>query len=321
MSEYIVQGSTLTAIASAIREKAGTSLSYRPSEMASAILNLPSGGGGDTTFDTYYYSSDISAINELPFLFTSASDYSGQYCLKRYPAKQALLSTDLSNNSRILGGKFSLCTTIGQYAFGLCSMLKHVDFPICSSIGSYAFVGIASGMTINSISFPLCEYIGNYAFSGCNMLEHVDFPECTSVGGSAFQDCLSLKSVSFPKCSSIGSYAFAGYASAMAIETISFPLCEYIGNYAFKSCIKLLTVDLPVCQTISDYAFSECTGLKSIYLGFSSICSIGYSTFKYTPMVDSGYLGYFGSIFVPSSLYNAYILLSPTVLSERFVSI
>lgn len=46
MAKVVIQDSSLHNIADAIRTKAGGSASYRPSEMADAILGIPSGGGG-----------------------------------------------------------------------------------------------------------------------------------------------------------------------------------------------------------------------------------------------------------------------------------
>ena len=45
MSKAIITESNLTAIANAIRQKAGVQTTYTPSEMATAITNLPTGGG------------------------------------------------------------------------------------------------------------------------------------------------------------------------------------------------------------------------------------------------------------------------------------
>lgn len=45
MAKVVIQDSSLHNIADAIRTKAGGSASYRPSEMANAILGIPSGGG------------------------------------------------------------------------------------------------------------------------------------------------------------------------------------------------------------------------------------------------------------------------------------
>lgn len=54
MSEYLVQGASLTAVADAIREKGGTTapLSF-PSGMASAIRGIQNGGGDLSSVDVY----------------------------------------------------------------------------------------------------------------------------------------------------------------------------------------------------------------------------------------------------------------------------
>ena len=45
MSKVILNDTTLTAIAEAIRTKGGSQEQFLPSEMPAAIANLPSGGG------------------------------------------------------------------------------------------------------------------------------------------------------------------------------------------------------------------------------------------------------------------------------------
>ena len=49
MGKKLISDSILTAIANAIRNKRGTTTQYKPSEMANAILNIPTGGGGGIT--------------------------------------------------------------------------------------------------------------------------------------------------------------------------------------------------------------------------------------------------------------------------------
>lgn len=47
MAKGLVERDNLAAIAGAIREKNGEETTYKPGEMAEAIRNLPSGGGGE----------------------------------------------------------------------------------------------------------------------------------------------------------------------------------------------------------------------------------------------------------------------------------
>lgn len=71
MSKVYLEDSTLTAIGSAIRDKAGSSDLLLPSEMASAITNLPTGGGSsELTFKmaTITLTSTAKVINLSPWI-------------------------------------------------------------------------------------------------------------------------------------------------------------------------------------------------------------------------------------------------------------
>jgi hypothetical protein len=64
MSEYLVQDTSLTAVADAIREKGGTTapLSF-PSGMAKAVRNIQSGGGDLSSVDVYI--ADFMSSSDL----------------------------------------------------------------------------------------------------------------------------------------------------------------------------------------------------------------------------------------------------------------
>lgn len=75
MANVLVQDSSLTAIAEAIRSKNGETTTYKPAEMAPAIQAIPTGGGssgGITQWGKLYYSSSTSRID----LSSIVSDYS-----------------------------------------------------------------------------------------------------------------------------------------------------------------------------------------------------------------------------------------------------
>lgn len=63
MAVYTIQDTTLTAIADAINAKTGGSSAMSPAQMATAIANIPSGGG-----------SDLSAVDVLVGDYLSATD-------------------------------------------------------------------------------------------------------------------------------------------------------------------------------------------------------------------------------------------------------
>lgn len=67
MANVLVQDTSLTAIADAIRAKNGTETLYKPAEMASAITAIPTGSGGEV--------NQITATFPFSFSSTEGSQY------------------------------------------------------------------------------------------------------------------------------------------------------------------------------------------------------------------------------------------------------
>ena len=104
-------------------------------------------------------------------------------------------------------------TTIGDYAFALCSSLTSVTIP-------------------NSVTT-----IGNDAFSWCQALASITIPNSvTDIGPSTFYYCSSLTSIIIPNSvTDIGSSAFYGCSS---LTSVTIPnSVRTIGDSAFGSCI------------------------------------------------------------------------------------
>lgn len=142
--QYLIDESTITNIADAIRSKTGESSAMTPSQMVSAIEGM-SGGG--------------SAVPPYAFNNSTISEYIGseKYILDYAFASCYSLSTVT----------FPECNYIGIYAFLSCTQLTTASFPKCSYIGSYAFA-FCSNLT--TLSFPQCSYIGSHAFDYCSIL-------------------------------------------------------------------------------------------------------------------------------------------------------
>ena len=163
--------------------------------------------------------------------------------------------------------------------------------------------------------------IGSYAFAYCSALTTASFPNVTSIGDYAFRNCTALTTISFPNVTSIGGTAFA---YCYNLTTISFPNVTSIGTAAFSYCENLTTADFPSATSIGGTAFAYCYNLLSFYLLGSSIPTLGTDVFYYTPI--GGYTtstgGVYGSIFVPSSLYDQYIVATNWSLhADRIVSV
>lgn len=173
--------------------------------------------------------------------------------------------------------------------------------------------------TLTYIKLQYCLQINYAAFDNCKALLSVDFPACTSIGQLAFYGCSSLTTISFPACITIGTQAFA-YCKSLA--TVNFPVCTTIGTSAFDTA-NIVTAYFPACASISSSAFRYCKSLASIYFLGSSIPNLASANaFYFTPISSSSYLGYFGSIYVPSSLLASYKTTARwSVYSSRMVGI
>lgn len=218
-------------------------------------------------------------------------------------------------------------TEIGSYAFAYCSYLESVSFPAVTSIGWNAFNNC---VLLSEVSFPAATFIGASAFAKCESLESVSFPEVTDIRYSAFTSCTNLVEANFPIATYANEYAFA---SCSKLASISLPLASEIGSAAFLNCYSLTSADFPSVKTIYSYAFqrcyylsvvslpvvskinysafNSCTRLVSLYLGGSSVCTLGAGVFNSTPIGGySAMAQQYGKIYVKSSLYNAYLSAS-----------
>jgi hypothetical protein len=189
---------------------------------------------------------------------------------------------------------------IGSYAFAYCSNMSYASFAECKSLEEKCFAGCYS---LENISFPSVISIGSSCFGYCSKLKHVSFPEVTTLASSAFYVCQMLEDAYFPKVGIIRNGAFYG---CKKLSVVNIQNCSQIEVQAFYSC-SLNSISLPICSNIYPYAFSNCKVLESVYLLNDTVCVLSNSNAFYaTPIQYSSYLGYYGSIFVPASLVEAY---------------
>ena len=137
MAEYIVQDTTLTAIADAVRVKKGTTEPIALTDLATEIESIQSGGG----------ESKLALIVGLqsednPYDIT-ASDLEGVTEIKSHAFYVAtgLRSIELPTT----------CTNIGDWAFNDCYALASVSMPNVTSIDEYAFLACRS---LTSLTIP-----------------------------------------------------------------------------------------------------------------------------------------------------------------------
>ena len=74
MPKVLVNDENLTNIANAIREKNGETTTYKPGDMATAIQNISSGGGGDPELEASFLSSIDGSLGANITLATAIAD-------------------------------------------------------------------------------------------------------------------------------------------------------------------------------------------------------------------------------------------------------
>ena len=179
MSEYLIQDTTLSAIADAIRAKTGTAERLTPEQMIAAITNIQSGGGGD---DNNYkeFVERTTANPTLPSDLTKIVDYA-------FYEFNSLALTSLPAG----------VTSIGTYAFYNCKNLALTSLPAgITSIGNSAF---ANCSTLALTTHPArLQIIKDYAFSVCSGLTSITFEGTPRSIGSCFGNCSNLTTINVP---------------------------------------------------------------------------------------------------------------------------
>lgn len=225
---------------------------------------------------------------------------------------------------------FSSCSNVSEYslpkltragegAFSYNTDLTSFYAPNLVNIGGSAFARCSKLSNI-TIDYENLETIPSYCFTACYSLSNFDAPNCLSINSGAFQQCSGLISVNFPKVTYIWGNAFR---SCVALTTVSMPQCSIIYPSAFNNCINLSTVSFQNLTAIGSQAFSGCASLSTLILLSTSITRLSVANAFYsTPMSQSSYLGYFGSIYVPADLVDSYKTATNwTYFSDRITSI
>lgn len=221
MAVAIIDDSYLTAIADAIRNKRSSTVRYKPSEMADAILAITTNDEGNPFEELADGDTDVSVdlgnATKVPkgCIPNNVAHVSGT----EVTAIAAYAFTDNnSSNSKVYNGSpykiktynFPKLATIGDYAFigsyltdivlpASVSSLGKSCFAYCSKATSISFA--ADVETIPENAFTYCQNLAgtlalpdrlkeikDYAFSYCTKLDFSGFPgNLTSIGVGAFQ--------------------------------------------------------------------------------------------------------------------------------------
>ena len=224
----ITSGLNLTAYAAVKTGKCGDNVTYLL-DTSTGVLTI-SGTGKMTDYHDYdstpFYKDTKIKVITIDFGVTSIGDYAFNLCT-------SLTSVTIPNS----------VTSIGYEAFDYCESLTSITIPnSVTSIGDYAFRGCTS---LTSITIPnSVTSIGRSAFDNCTSLTSITIPNSvTSIGGDAFYGCTSLTSITIPNSvTSIGGDAFYGCTSLTSV-TIGNSVTS-IGGNPFSGCKSLLSIEV-----------------------------------------------------------------------------
>lgn len=283
-TKCVVNKSTLTDIATAIRTKGGTTDTLLPSEMPAAISAIPSGGDVTVeplTTDTNgtftapegkaYSPVEVKVDNVWPKPWKGTSIGGGETSdnvvhLWFYFAPNVFPRAYFNASYISDGHTFKVDWGDGQIEDVAASTdyttreLSH-DY----TIGGYYEVTIYG---YDSISLNKASVLGAYnsaytpSYISCRQIEMVGNMDGTMV--SNIYCGLGVVSVEFPASLTIvGTSAFIGNASLKSVGGLE--NVTSIGATAFHRCLNLLSVGtLPNVETISINAFNNCPSLKTI---------------------------------------------------------
>lgn len=247
MANVLVQDTSLTAIADAIRAKNGTETTYKPAEMAAAINALPSGGGD---------------LPEEALVITGNCDYKfanggWDWFIENYGDR--ITTIDINR---------------AYYMFNGCS-LSEIPFSLNfnNRIGMNTLSDLFGNCT-NLTKVPIINNVGytsiSAMFSGCYRLRYIDdfvndtwkFDDTYGFSSNIFENCYSLRICPIESLKKIKN----GINNKPASSAYSNNLYQYTFRYCYNmDYIK----DLPVIASTStsnlfNYTFFHCGRLNSM---------------------------------------------------------
>ena len=292
MANVLVEETSLSNIASAIREKNGGSATYKPGEMAAAISNLPTGGssedeiltrsgsgeyvndrietlGGGAFYQTNYSTITLSNVKvmdgasiirfnnnltelNLPALTTITCTYSE-------PSKSGVFGMQISNNSSLTTLNLPNLTTMSDSVAG-------------------SFQANPNLVSVSMPSLTTANLMQGFAY--CPSLETVDLSSLQSSSNAqwSFTDCSSLQSINLPNLTQWGDM-YETFRGCTNLQTVNLPNLtgDILGSGAFENCTSLQTIELKISTNPVRHwsPFYGCTSLTKIKAPLAHIMGFG----------------------------------------------
>ena len=313
MSRAVITKSILTAIANAIRAKAGTQAQMTPSQMAAAITDLPAGAPDflyqansqnypDSYTWPYAYMRDYQLARTAPVGgnddFFVNFDFGSVVTVPDYAMTAFISGTAIQSSDKLRSVSGASVTRIGAHAFK-CSALTSASFPLCDVIDEYAFA--YSGLT--AANFPALTHVsGSNVFAGCANLASISMPSLTSLGGNMFSNCTSLGAVSLSGLTALAQSAFSG--SGITSLVLSGTYTSAL-NFLCQNCTHLTRADLDSqsLATIAANSFKGCTALTALIIRRTdAVVALANTNALQSSAIANGT----GYVYVPDDLVNTY---------------
>lgn len=267
-TKAVLNESTLTAIAEAIREKSSSTAALKPSEMPEAIKNIKSGGGDDV------YRCFITDEWPAELIYDGGADKVTPRIRAFYHVMKISPKIIMKNaGSLIPQGCFESWSSSPNQA----SQLETVEWTDAKIINEAAFQKCYS---LKNLICDGLEKINSNVFNGDKAL--IDFGDTsgiTYIGIQAFMACSALTSLRLPAVKSLGRSAFSG-------------------------CTGLIKIDIgEKFSTIDGGVFYGCSHLETLILRNSSaVVKLSYVA----ALNNSGIASKTGYVYVPSNLLDRY---------------
>lgn len=314
MGKVLVTESYLTAIGDAIRSKAETTNTYKPSEMADAIKNIKS--------SVTYTTGDLKVVS--PDSWTLKITQTPHQTITATPKSELIKNAD-GSYSTAMDADFTISSYTGYVpgtvqksadkstqtynvtaseAEEIAGMVQdgwakvyedgsgfYSDENYSTKFSSLSGDILVAGMKDSDTSS--LDFVNSLFANNGNLIKAKN-SFITKAGKYYLYSCASLESVYLPNLVSSGYYLLA---SCGALKELCLPNLTAAGDYFLSGCEDLEEIDLPKVTSIGNSFLYGNKTLKSLYLRSTTMCSLGPNS--YIPANDM-------SIYVPAALIDSY---------------
>ena len=321
MANVLVEETSLSNIASAIREKNGGSATYKPGELAAAISNLPTGGSSSDNVELKigeglvrrYIQEDSEESSGIPETYVNTTwEAIGDYAFSNMRFKKSQFSYR-PHTYEMLHTTFSNVATIGNSAFSNVSFFSEGyyrpyqdnkyaiwDFPKVTKMWSYAF---SNTQGINTLNFPILTSVEENTFSNTNIV-NLNIPNLESCY-KGFISNSNVKTLSFPKLSNVRGSGNSLGQNLEKLTTLELGLTNNSYFWLVSNAPNLTKVTLPQFNYVSNAMFKNCSNIKTIVLSNpSNVCTLSNASYLPTQITNTADTTSY--IYVPQALLTNY---------------